>query len=205
MGERDRLNNVPFLTRHLLDDRLLSELQDSLASAQRPMDLVNREERLNSMARLALRHLFQDEIFTFPQFNYTHDGRPRISRPTDDPATSLAGPASSPGGSPSERAGWFDAIDKDHLNDIFMLLASFSYMRSDLENELSVAEVVVGLAEQLKASWDQVDRGHIINIYDYESETAVFRRIPGFLAIVDKFMRPLLKGEGGDAAFSQAQ
>lgn len=207
------LNNVQFLTRSLLDELLLSELQSSLAAARRPADLEGNEQRLNEFAALALRHLFAD-VLVLP---FTTGTRPleRIELPTgdivmasepilDDPDQSFVQPE-------HEASGWLDSFNKPSVNDLFILLSSYRFLLlgGDLSGVSSLAEIVVALSDQVKELWTQIDDSHRINVYDTNNRTAVFRRVPAFLAIVDKFMRPLLKGPedglGGEDGFDSHQ
>lgn len=207
------LNNVQFLTRSLLDELLLSELQSSLAEARRPADLEGNEQRLNDFATLALRHLFTDSLV----LPFTTGTRPldRVetgfgdvvfsSEPIlDDPNQSFLQPE-------HEASGWLDSFNKPAVNDLFVLLSSYRFLLlgGDLSGVSSLAEIVIALSDQVKELWTLIDDSHRINIYDTNNRTAVFRRVPAFLAIVDKFMRPLLKGPedglGGDDGFDSHQ
>lgn len=185
------LNNVQFLTRSLLDELLLSDLQSSLAAARRPADLEGNEERLNDFAAIALRHLFFDgHVIPFGDIAI------------DDPIDSFRDPD-------DDHSGWSDALGKSFVNDLYVLLASFRYLKDELEQKSSLAETVIALSEQVKELWTQIDEGDRRNLYDTEDRTAVYRRIPAFLALVDKFMRPLLKGPedglGGEDGFDSPQ
>jgi hypothetical protein len=191
------VDNGAFLTSELLDRLLASELQESLQYATRQTDLEDNNQRVDWLVERAMLHLFSDlNIMGFGDPSY------------DNPDLSFDASRSD--------SGWAGARSQT-LETVFLLLNSYRYLIDPVisgEGGSSLRrDLVLALAKELKPAWDEVDDSYKRIIYSNEPfipipppypsppvpKTAVFRRIPAFLSIVDQMIRPLLEGGDEDA------
>ena len=190
------LSNLDFLLIECLDKSLGGELQDALQQARTTTEAEDHTLLVESRAESALRHLYEeDDILEigplpaplpFP-----------VTMPEDDPAGSFEEPH-------RDNSGWHDAR-ANRAADVFLLLASFR--RLAMQNghvgssptpggiRLSARELAIALHSELKVAWEEVEYGNRKDLYDWEDRGAVFRRIPAFLAIMERLVKPFLDSQ----------
>lgn len=184
------LRNGDFLANELIDTRLAADLQESLRTATTPSELAGREERLIRLARRAFDHLYVDRDVIFEGDPARYDFKDQVHfdylRPKD---------------------AWHEASNYAPAAELYMLLGSFRKLIFDAgwftvvaddESAFTRVELVLALAKQVRPLWEHLESSHRTAMFDTSHFTAIYRRIPAFLTLVERMIRPLV--EGGDGA-----
>jgi hypothetical protein len=167
------LENADFLQAELLDSSVIEELRAALQTVQRPMDAVD-ETDTRRLATNALQYLFFEPYVV-------GDGTVHVNWSIDESLNGMGNALD-------------DAVG-NHLGVEFTTLVFFKrfYERMPVaERERWAIRIAVTLAESIGPGWTAGDQGHIANVLDRHNPTEVMRRLSGFLALVDKIIKPLL-------------
>lgn len=183
------LANADFLAKELVDRALLGELNTALAYTESPEELEGVLGRLDRLAYHALEHIFGERTVHFVD----RDGVGGYD---------IGSSSFLRNGDALGHSAWSASSGKPFADETLMLLASFrtmswngDFMLLDSPNEEAAYErldLVVALAAELKLLWEQIDPNHRREIFNQNLLTAVFRRVPAFLTIVDHMIRPHL-------------
>ena len=201
------VSNSNFLRDELLDPSLVDELPTALLGAK-PLPHASLDAARN-IAKLALRYLYdQPNIFNVPSIR-VFDYRtipPRIQDVDPNPPDTCFDDQ-------MQHSGFDDAQANDFAQ-LFTVLNLLFKVYQELQgnappaptlddNAIAMAKT---LADNIGTNWaTPTDLGHVRNILDENDFTEIFRRLSGFLAIVNGMLNPLLTAADDAQKAVQAQ
>ena len=177
------LSNQAFVFDYLLDTDLLEELSDTEPARRAG---VPEEDRVlaRSYAAEAFEYLFDDNVVLFGHAEYG-----------DKPSSSFDRGAMGFGGD-HESSAFYDAQTNSAIRIITALAYYYRWYKSGNHATRIASDDVVrralALASYAGKKWEALSQNDASDLSDYKDRTEVFRRLPGFLSLVDGIIRPLL-------------
>lgn len=176
--------NSDFLSRHLLDQGLVAELELALEAITNPTTLQS-QEQAREYAALAFRYLFdKDSIFGFNEDDLDSI-EASFSVDQRFGSSGLGKAASKELGEEFAAANFVYRLYRDLPRDAGGEVV-------DSEQDLLVG-LAIALAEFVGPELEAVEENKIKRAFNDNDRTEGLRRLPGFLAIVNGLLKPLLK------------
>ena len=188
--------NGSFLSECLLDSSLDFELANALENSN--VDGEDIQERTMKMAELCLKYLFDDiDVFDLverkqvSQKKKDGSGDMNIVINPNDPATSF--------NARLNNAGLRDSIGK--FPKIFTTLNVYykayndhdSNSQEDRELRVNLALSLYDFLQPLWIGVEETKAGELTDIMDQDNFTEIFRRLSGFLSMVEGIVKPLIR------------
>jgi hypothetical protein len=177
------LTNVGFLRKHLLDTDLTKELSQALAAVRLPAS-TEKQQEARRMAREAMKYLFEvPNIFRAPDSGGVSNNDPDVSY-----NASIGSGVSS---------GLTDSVN--NTAGVVFTTLNFFYTRfmslSSTQKENDALAMALALAAGVRPSFEALaaDADHLKKVFDLTGRTEALRRLPGFLAMVEGMLRPLVE------------
>ena len=190
------LRNGDFLVSTLLDRFLQAELVGALETTS-SLSTADEEssERAIEAAKLSLKYLFDDiDVFGFaPPEAYTPAASFRPDGLEPDGLEEVDGFRS--------RSGFSDAVRNDFGVLFTILNVYYKIYRDEVRDDDQLAiDIALSLEAAVSPLWSGVDEsGKIAKLLDLADATEVFRRLGGFIALVQGILRPLVAPAKEDA------
>ncbi|PHF10033.1 hypothetical protein [Bacillus wiedmannii] len=195
-------NHIDFIKNNLLDNDLISQLP--LAIQEININ-INDNSKVVDLAKLALHYLFEDEnMFNLPHvLGHTKDpftdwvdlGDP------NNPATSFdASKTPTPAIMAEGNSGFFDAIGQgfSHIFNVLNFIFDMYMEIKDDEEKLNqnammlVNSIKAGVEEKWLKAMENPSAQEVRFILDEGGFTEIFRRLSGFLAVIEGGLQPLI-------------
>lgn len=174
------LTNGDFLVKNLLDPMLSSELSGVLESYNKNFQVGGVNKKVNLIADTAFKWIFEQVVSNEGIFE-TGKGEifKSFSRDTGED-------------------GFDDAKDKEFIARAYAILGFYYRLYHEIkdtdEYQLIKVDLVQSLAKEVGYIFDKhpFDKESFRHVFDEKQHTEVFRRVPGFLALVRNTIFPML-------------